>query len=47
MLGLLKADPGSYLAVRPRWRPTLGTAGRFHMTDLLRIAGVSPAARGQ
>jgi Animal haem peroxidase len=47
MVGLLRADPGSYLAVRPAWRPTLGTSGHFHTTDLLRIAGVSPAARGQ
>jgi hypothetical protein len=46
--GLLQSDPGSYLAVEPRWRPTLPVRrGAFRMTDVLTFAGVDPASRGQ
>jgi hypothetical protein len=48
MLGLLQADPASYLSVQPNWTPTLPKAGStFRMTDFLRFAGVDPATRGQ
>ncbi|SDO93572.1 Animal haem peroxidase [Actinopolyspora xinjiangensis] len=41
LVGLLEADPTSYLSVFPRWEPTIGGAGReFGITDLLRYAGV-------
>jgi hypothetical protein len=48
-LGLLTLDSRSYLSQRPRWRPTLPsrTPGRFDMVDLLTLAGVDPASRGQ
>lgn len=48
-LGLLRADPTSYLSTQPNWRPTLPgrIAGEFGMVDLLRIAAVDPGARGQ
>ena len=51
-LGLLEADPTSYLNVADNWRPTLpqrnGRAGDgFTMADLLTIAGVDPTSRGQ
>ena len=46
-LGLLDLDPTSYRN-DPNWRPTLPSAsGAFRMTDLLTIAGVDPATRGQ
>ena len=48
-VGLLQMDPTSYFS-DPGWRPTLpsvaGTAD-FRMVDLLTIAGVDPASRGQ
>jgi hypothetical protein len=49
IVGLLELDPAGYLAVEPRWRPTLPSAvrGEFRMTDFLRFAGVDPASRGQ
>jgi hypothetical protein len=48
MLGLLRADPTSYLSRQPDWRPTLGATGSgYAITDFLRFAGVDPAARGQ
>jgi Animal haem peroxidase len=47
ILGLLEADPGSYLVDEPRWRPTLGSGGSFGMTDFLTFAGVDPKSRGQ
>ena len=50
IIGLLAADPGSYLAAEPRWRPTLSAragGGDFRMTDFLTFAGVDPASRGQ
>jgi hypothetical protein len=48
LVGLLQTDPGSYLATRPRWRPTLPSkSGTFGTTDFLTFAGVDPASRGQ
>ena len=51
ILGLLRADPTSYLVADPRWRPTLptrsGAAGDFRMVDFLTFAGVDPTSRGQ
>ncbi|MEM8922835.1 MAG: heme peroxidase family protein [Actinomycetota bacterium] len=47
---ILTTDPTSYLAVEPGWRPTLPSTsgpGEFTMTDLLTLAGVDPASRGQ
>jgi hypothetical protein len=46
--GLLQADPSSYVAMRPRWQPTLPSKnGSFRMTDFLTFAGVDPQTRGQ
>ena len=48
LVGLIRSDPGSYLAPQPRWTPTLTSAGaNFGMTDFLTFAGVDPASRGQ
>jgi hypothetical protein len=48
MLGLLLADPTSYLRLRPRWRPHLGGSGAtYQIADFLRYAGVDPDTRGQ
>jgi hypothetical protein len=43
-IGLLKADPTSYLAAERNWKPVLpsATAGEFRITDLLTFAGVVP-----
>lgn len=42
LLGLLRADPRSYLKLNPTWRPTLptksGNPASFDMADLLRFA---------
>jgi hypothetical protein len=48
-VGLLQADPNSFLNRNPRWRPTLPAAqpGTFRMIDLLTVAGVDPTSRGQ
>lgn len=49
-MGLLEMDDTSWVRADPSWKPTLesgGGPGVFRMTDLLRIAGVDPAARGQ
>jgi Animal haem peroxidase len=48
-LGLLAVDPRSYLSQQPRWRPTLPSRarGRFGIVDLLTLAEVDPASRGQ
>ena len=47
-IGLLQADPGSYLATQPRWQPTLPSRnGTFRMIDFLTFAGVDPHTRGQ
>ena len=42
LLGLLQADPASYLSVEPRWRPQppFATNGHFTIVDLLQFAGV-------
>ena len=46
LIGLLQADPRSYLNARPRWRPSFGRSGSdFAMTDFLTFAGVDPASR--
>jgi len=48
MVGLLQADPTSYVQVRPRWQPSLGaSSGDYQIADFLRFAGVDPASRGQ
>lgn len=49
LIGLLEMDPTSILNAGG-WAPTLpstSTAGEFVMADLLTIAGVDPATRGQ
>jgi Animal haem peroxidase len=39
LVGLLEADPSSYLSERPKWRPEeLGTGGDFKMADLVTFA---------
>jgi Animal haem peroxidase len=48
MLGLLLADPTSYLSGQPHWQPHLGATGSdYQIADFLRFAGVDPATRGQ
>lgn len=51
ILGLLTADPTSYLTARPDWRPVLptrsGGTGTFRMIDFLTFAQVDPTSRGQ
>jgi hypothetical protein len=48
LIGLLQSDPASYLVLKPKWRPTLTSAGSsFLMKDFLTFAGVDPASRGQ
>ena len=48
LVGLLRSDPASFLAVDPAWQPTLPHAGQsFAMTDFLTFAGVDPQTRGQ
>jgi hypothetical protein len=48
LVGLLRSDPASYLVQKPKWTPTLTSAGAsFRMTDFLAFAGVDPASRGQ
>jgi hypothetical protein len=43
LVGLLAADPSSYLRASPGWTPELPAAqpGRFTMADLLHFAGVA------
>lgn len=45
-VGLLDGDPSSYLRAQPDWVPELPASdpGSFTMVDLLRFAGVLPAA---
>ena len=48
LLGLLLADPTSYLRRQPQWQPHLGAQGSgYGITDFLRFAGVDPISRGQ
>ena len=42
LLGLLDADPLSFLSVQPNWKPELAEDGEFFMVDLIRFA--DPAA---
>ncbi|MBA8826846.1 hypothetical protein FHX42_004225 [Saccharopolyspora lacisalsi] len=43
LVGLLQADPTSYLSVFPRWEPTVGGVGsEFGIVDFLRYAGELP-----
>jgi Animal haem peroxidase len=42
LLGLLDADPLSFLSVQPNWTPELAEDGEFTMADLIRFA--DPAA---
>jgi Animal haem peroxidase len=45
LIGLLRADPASYLSLEPDWEPTLPAAGdRFGLVDLLTVGG-SPTPR--
>jgi hypothetical protein len=38
LIGLLRADPASYLSLEPDWVPTLPPAGpRFGLVDLLTV----------
>jgi hypothetical protein len=43
LVGLLAADPSSYLRANPGWKPELpgATPGQFTIVDLLRFAGVA------
>jgi hypothetical protein len=48
LIGLLQTDTASYLVQKPKWTPTLTSAGSsFRMKDFLTFAGVDPASRGQ
>jgi hypothetical protein len=48
LIGLLQSDNASYLVQKPRWTPTLTSAGTsFRMKDFLTFAGVDPASRRQ
>ncbi len=48
LLGLLHADPDSYVTVDPGWRPSLGaTDSSYTMAHFLSFAGVDPVSRGQ
>jgi hypothetical protein len=48
LIGLLETDSNSYLARKPKWAPTLGSADKsFAMKDFLIFAGVDPTSRGQ
>jgi hypothetical protein len=48
LIGLLQTDTTSYLVQKPKWTPTLTSAGKsFVMQDFLVFAGVDPASRGQ
>jgi hypothetical protein len=42
LIGLLQADPNSYLDAQPDWQPTPSVYG---MTDFLTYARVDPATR--
>ncbi len=40
ILGVMAADPLSYLRADPEWKPTLGRDGAFYIGDLLKFAGM-------
>jgi hypothetical protein len=43
LIGLLRADPASYLSLEPGWEPTLLAAGaRFGLSDLLTLQRHAP-----
>ena len=50
-IGLLQADPESFINAKPDFKPTLSTktgkAEDFRMIDFLTFAAVDPASRGQ
>ena len=50
-IGLLQADPESFINTKPDFKPILptktGKAKDFRMIDFLTFAGVDPASRGQ
>jgi len=37
-LALLSKDPNSFFSVAPDWKPTLGTGGKFTLSDMINIA---------
>jgi hypothetical protein len=39
LVGLLEADPSSYVQHWPEWKPTLGRDGDFTMPDLIELVG--------
>jgi hypothetical protein len=46
LIGLIQSDPSSYLIQKPKWTPTLTSAGSsFRMKDFLSFAGADPASR--
>lgn len=47
-IGLLRADPDSYLFSRPSWQPMLGRrpGAEYEISDFLRFARVDPYSRG-
>ena len=46
LIGLIRSDPTSFLAQKPKWKPTVNAAGSgFGMTDFLTYARVDPATR--
>jgi hypothetical protein len=48
LIGLIQSDNTSYLVQKPKWKPTLTSAGSsFRMKDFLTFAGVDPSSRGQ
>ena len=47
MIGLLRADPTSYLTQQPHWQPSRRRRRPYAIADFLRFAGVDPDSRGQ
>ncbi len=50
IVGLMQSDREAWLRHSPHWRPSLPSRhgrGQFRMVDLLTLAGVDPASRGQ
>jgi hypothetical protein len=42
LIGLLRADPASYLSLEPDWEPTLPAAGSsFALADLITLGGAA------